>query len=129
MGGLEVPGQAWRQRGLGALSNLSILILLSGVVLAGLKVAPYYLEFYKVQKAVDSLKGKGEVQTLTPEQIRRLLENQLYIDEVRRLTAKDIHVQRSTSQVNVEVGYEVREHLVANVDLVLTFSHGLRLNY
>lgn len=124
-----MPVRPLRQRGLGALSNLLILIILVGLALAGLKIVPYYLEYYKVQKAVDSLKGRGEVEGMASAQILRLLENQLYIDEVRRLTAKDISVKRSATQVLVDVHYEVREHLVANIDFVLTFSHGLRITF
>jgi|WetSurSiteA1Bulk_404760.scaffolds.fasta_scaffold41942_2 hypothetical protein len=117
-----------KQRGLGSLSNLLIILVLAAVALAGLKVAPYYLEFYKVQKAVDSLKGRGDIATLPAEQIRRVLDNQLYIDEVRRLQRDDISVKRSASQVFVDVKYEVREHLVANIDFVLVFAQAAKFN-
>ncbi len=117
-----------KQRGLGSFSNLLIILVLAAVVLAGLKIAPYYLEFYKVQKVVDSLKGRGDIATLPAEQIRRVLDNQLYIDEIRRLQRDDISVKRSASQVFVDVKYEVREHLVANIDFVLVFAHAAKLN-
>ncbi len=124
-----MSGGPSRQRGLGALSNLLIILVLAGVVLAGMKIAPYYLEYFKVQQVVDSLRGRAEVEGMPADQIRRLLEKQLYVDEVRRLTADNISVKRSASQVLVYVKYEVREHLVGNIDLVLSFSHALRLNY
>lgn len=118
-----------RERGLGALSNLLIILVLAAVVLAGMKIAPYYLEYFKVQQVIEGLKGRPEVEGMPADQIRRLVEKQLYIDEVRRLSADNISVKRSATQVLVDVKYEVREHLVGNIDFVLSFAHALRLNY
>lgn len=117
-----------RQRGFGWLGNLLTIILVAGFVLAGFKVAPYYLEYYKVRGAVEALKKRDDLATMTPVQIYRVLDDQLYIDEVRRLTQDNIKIRRNVSQVMIEVKYEIRDHLVGNIDFVLLFEHSLRLN-
>ncbi len=117
-----------RQQGLGVISNVLIIILVAAFALAGFKVAPYYLESYKVKKAVEGLKEADGIQTMTPQQIRKALEWQLYIEEVPRIKPENVTIRRGVTDVLVDVTYEIREHLVANIDLLLSFQHKIELD-
>ena len=118
-----------RQRGFGWLGNLLVIILVAGVFLAVLKIGPYYLEYYKIRGSVEALKKRDDMGTMTVEQIRRALNEQLYIDQVdERLKPDNVKIRRNVSQIQIEVKYEIRDHLAGNIDFVLLFEHSLRLN-
>jgi hypothetical protein len=55
-------------------------------------------------------------------EVRQLIDRRLYINEVRRLTAKDIKVKKADGKLRVEIVYEVREHIAANVDAIMSFE-------
>ena len=117
-----------RQRGFGWLGNLLFIILVGSVVLSVLKIGPYYYEFYKVRGSVEALKKRDDLGPMTPEQIRKALTQQLYMDQVDELLKPDnIKIRRSADQIQIEVKYEVRDHLVGNIDFILNFEHSLRL--
>ena len=118
-----------RQRGFGWLGNLLFIILVGSVVLSVLKIGPYYLEYYKIRGSVEALKKRDDMGTMTVEQIRRALNEQLYIDQVdERLKPDNVKIRRNVSQIQIEVKYEIRDHLAGNIDFVLLFEHSLRLN-
>jgi len=121
-----------RQTGITFISLLLLLIMLGFFALLALRLGPLYLENYTIRSALQGLKQDPELAQKGPEAIRSALEKRLYINEIRRFDTaeekQDIQVRREGEQFKVSVDYEVREHIVANVDAVVSFSNSVGLS-
>lgn len=111
-----------RQSGLTFISILMLLVILGFYVYLGLKLLPIYLEYYKVKSVVSAVQKENQTAQQTPEQIRQTLMNRFYINEVRRLTGKEIKIKPVPAGTLVEVEWEVREPALGNVDMVVYFN-------
>lgn len=111
-----------RQSGLTFISILMLLVILGFYVYLGLKLLPIYLEYYKVKSVVSAVQKENQTAQQTPEQIRQTLMNRFYINEVRRLTGKEIKIKSVPAGTLVEVEWEVREPTLGNVDMVVYFN-------
>jgi hypothetical protein len=103
------------------ISLLLLLAILGFFVLLLLKLGPLYLENYKVKGVLTGLESDTMLNAGSAGEVRSLVDRRLYINEVRRLTPKDIKVKREGNVVHVEISYEVREKIVGNVDAVVSF--------
>jgi len=111
-----------RQSGLTFISILMLLVIFGFYVYLGLKLLPIYLEYYKVKSVVSAVQKESQTAQQTPEQIRQTLMNRFYINEVRRLTGKEIKIKSVPAGTLVEVEWEVREPALGNVDMVVYFN-------
>ena len=111
-----------RQSGMTFISILMLLVILGFYVYLGLKLLPIYLEYYKVKSVVSAVQKESQTAQQTPEQIRQTLMNRFYINEVRRLTGKEIKIKPVPAGTLVEVEWEVREPALGNVDMVVYFN-------
>lgn len=111
-----------RQSGLTFISILMLLVIFGFYVYLGLKLLPIYLEYYKVKSVVSAVQKENQTAQQTPEQIRQTLMNRFYINEVRRLTGKEIKIKPVPAGTLVEVEWEVREPALGNVDMVVYFN-------
>lgn len=111
-----------RQSGLTFISILMLLVILGFYVYLGLKLLPIYLEYSKVKSVVTAVQKENQTAQQTPEQIRQTLMNRFYINEVRRLTGKEIKIKPVPAGTLVEVEWEVREPVLGNVDMVVYFN-------
>lgn len=115
-----------KQRGLGWFGNLLILIIVAGFFLTALRIGPYYYEYYKIRSSAEALKKRDDLAQMSPERIRLALDQQLYMDQVdERLKPEQIKIRRTATQILIEIKYEIRDHLVANIDFVLNFAHSV----
>jgi hypothetical protein len=111
-----------KQTGMTAISMLLLLIIAGFFALLVMKMGPVYLENYKVKTVLSALESESMIGKKSISEVRQLIDRRLYINEVRRLTAKDIKVKKADGKLRVEIVYEVREHIAANVDAIMSFE-------
>ncbi len=70
------------QRGMTAIGWLIVLGLLAFFVLLILRLAPGYLESFKVTSVLESLLQEPYIGSKTPMEIRRLLENRMNVNSI-----------------------------------------------
>ena len=116
-----------KQRGMTAISMLLLLIIGGFFVLLLLKLGPIYLENFKVKSVLANMEAQPELATLPASKIRQAISKRLYINEVRRLDNKTIKLKRVGDSVQVNIDYEVREKIVANVEAVVSFHEQAEL--
>lgn len=117
-----------RQKGATIWVNLIWVLMGVSIAVIGLKVIPVYLDSYTVTGALDGLKSQPDLAKLKDKDIHKILEKQFQINSVRHIKKDHILIQRnkkSKKLENIQINYEVREHLFYNVDLVLTFKNHL----
>lgn len=120
--GVETMKLPTKQTGMTAISMLLLLIIAGFFALLVMKMGPIYLENYKVKTVLSALESESMIGKKSISEVRQLIDRRLYINEVRRLTAKDIKVKKADGKLRVEIVYEVREHIAANVDAIMSFE-------
>ena len=112
-----------RQDGMTYLGMLIMLIVIAFFAIVLIKVAPLYMEHFKVKSSLDSLaqEAKDDQSVLSPIEIEKHLLNRLSINDVQHVTKDDIKITRDGRKMVVEVDYEARVTLFDNLDLVARF--------
>lgn len=112
-----------RQRGLGMIGVMAWLGVAALVLTLVFRLGPEYMEFLTVKSAMDSLtedpelKGKGRAEILST------LGRRLDVNNVRGLPPQTFRVEQKDFGQKLIADYEVRVHLLFNIDAVLTFKH------
>ncbi len=116
------------QQGMTAIGWLIVLGLIAFFALIILRMAPIYLESFKVKSALESLKQEPHITRKDKMEIMKLMENRFMIDDVDDVNLrKDMTVSKDNGVLTVSVKYEVRKHLVGNVDVVANFNPSVKV--
>ena len=111
-----------RQRGVTFIGWIVLLTPLAIVVYAGVRLAPVYLNYMKVVRAL-SLVASDSTGNNDPRSIRATIDKHFEIDMVDYPTSKDIKVTRGgAGGWDVEASYDDEAPLFANVSLHVVFD-------
>ncbi|MFZ1100524.1 MAG: DUF4845 domain-containing protein [Steroidobacteraceae bacterium] len=111
-----------RQRGVTAIGWIILMIPFAIVGYAGIRLAPVYLNYMKVVRALDEVAGDPDGASMTPETIRMKIDRHFEIDMVDYPTAKDMKITRDGTTWEVESTYEDDAPLFANISLHVVFD-------
>ena len=110
-----------RERGVTAIGWLFLLTPIVIVGYAGVRLAPLYLNYMKVARALDQAatdyKSGGD-----PESIRRSVEKHFDIDMVQFPTTKDMKITREGDGWLLEMEYDDEAPLFSNIALHVSFD-------
>ena len=118
---------ALKQQGMTVIGMLLMLIVGGFFALLVLKLGPIYLENYKVKTVLANVESQRDMAALPTAKIRDAVSQRLYINEVRRLSDKDIKIKRVGQVIEVRIDYEVREKILANVEALVSFREKAEL--
>jgi hypothetical protein len=111
-----------RQRGVTAIGWLFLLTPLAIVGYAGIRVAPLYLNYMKVTRALEQVASDYKEGGGDPTKIRSVVDKHFEIDMVDFPTTKDLKVTRDGTGWVVEMAYDDEVPLFANISLRLSFD-------
>ncbi|MGI9327673.1 MAG: DUF4845 domain-containing protein [Pseudomonadales bacterium] len=112
---------AKRQSGLSLWGYLWILLGVAAAATLILRLGPHYLTHRTVQNIVDSLSSES-VHQADKRDIREKLAKRFQINGLYDLDPKKmVEIDRTKERTKLILDYEVREHVVANADVVLKF--------
>lgn len=116
-----------RQRGLGILQWLVIIIVVVVVGKFAFTVVPIYTENMYVQSALKSLDSSVEkLENMTDAEIKKKLTNFYLINNVRSEgPTKNIKIEREAERVVVTIDYEARDEYLFNIDIIMSFQNHL----
>lgn len=106
----------------GLYSTMFLLAAIGGAALLMLTVLPIYMDEAKAAKIVSQVAVSSQNANLPITEIRRTLQRRWDVDDVKNLKVKDVKLVKDKSGKALAYNYEVRTHLFANWDLVLTFD-------
>ena len=109
-----------QQKGVTTIGWLIILSLIGFFVLLTLRMAPAYMEYYKVSSTLETLAKESGFDS--PRQIRLTAERRFEISYVDSMTPKDLKIKPFGQHFLVSAEYESRVHLFANVYVVMAFD-------
>ena len=117
-----------RQQGVTAIGWLVLLTPFAILLYAGIRLAPLYLNYMKVVRAMDgaasnvkSGAGAGDATA-----IRTAIDRHFEIDMVEYPTSKDIQIRREGTAWVIEAKYDDEAPLFANLSLHVTFDKTVR---
>ena len=116
-----------RQRGVTAIGWLVLLTPLAVVVYAGIRLAPVYLNYMKVAKAMDQAGSELKSGGVNPQAIRTTIDKHFEIDMVEYPTIKDMKITKDGGAWVVESQYDDDAPLFANLSLHVTFDKKVKV--
>ncbi len=111
-----------RQRGVTFIGWIVLLTPLAIVGYAGMRLAPVYLNYMKVVRALSLVASDGSGHG-DPNSIRTTIDKHFEIDMVDYPTSRDIKVTKSANGgYDVEASYDDEAPLFANISLHVVFD-------
>ena len=116
-----------RQLGVTAIGWLFLLAPVAIVVYAGIRLAPVYLNYMKVAKAMDGAVGELKSSGASPQSIRTTIDKHFEIDMVEYPTTKDMKITKDGGGWIVESQYDDDAPLFANLSLHVVFDKKVKI--
>lgn len=114
------------QRGLTMLSWLGVLVVASFCGLFAFNVVPMYAENTYVVAGMKQLADSGtSLDDMTDAEIKKKLTTFYSLNNVRSDGPQHIVIERTSKSFIVKVDYELRSHLIYNIDIVTSFKNHL----
>jgi hypothetical protein len=116
-----------RQLGMTFIGLMCILVLVGIIGYAGVRLAPVYLNYLKVARALDSTatEFKGDSTDVTG--IRNSLERHWEIDDPTGVDYKDVVITKDDTGVTMHVVYDDSVPYVGNVSLAVHFDKTVKM--
>jgi hypothetical protein len=108
------------QRGISMIGFLFVAAVLLVCALLAFRMIPAYIEYYTVQKALESAISENADPNIT--NIRRSVDRKLGADYVDSVSAKDVELSKVGNTITAYVNWEKRLPLVHNVSLLMEFN-------
>lgn len=113
-----------RQAGISTGGFLLVIVALILIGILALKMIPSYIQYFAVDDVVTGLTDDSTLRDgrMHPRQIRDLIVKRLRVNGVYEFDPDNIAIEKTKRGLNVLVSYEVREHVIGNVDVVMSFK-------
>jgi len=117
-----------QQRGMSGSGWLLLIVVLSGLVSVGAKLAPHYFDFNTISQVLDAMtREQGLVNRSVPD-IKAQLVKRLKLNSIRDFDFENrMVIKRASDRIIIDMKYEVRVKLVANLALVSDFEKKVEL--
>ena len=116
-----------RQTGVTFIGWLFLLTPFAIVLYGRIRLAPIYLNYMKVVKAMDQAGSELKAGGADPRSIRAAIDRHFEIDMVEYPTTKDMKITREGGSWVVESSYDDDAPLFGNVSLHVTFDKTVRI--
>lgn len=118
-----------KQTGMTLLGFIIVLAVAGVFAYVGMKLVPMYTEFFSVKTAMKDLANESGIASQDPAKIRDLFFRKLYVSySDGNIKPEDVKLTRQGAGWLMEVNYEVRKPLIANLDVVARFNRSEQLS-
>lgn len=114
-------GMRRRQGGITLLGFIFVAGLVGFLLFMGIKLFPMYSEYYSVKSALKSLAAEPGVGNYSPARIQDLFFRRLNISYASSIKKEHVRIVRKDAGWQMDVQYEVRKPMIANLDAVGRF--------
>jgi hypothetical protein len=111
-----------RQAGMTAYALLLVLLVGGFFALCTVKIAPHYVDFMQLKKAMAALSSEPNAKDMTVREVNKSLQTKLTMNRMQHVGMDSFTVQETDDGLVVNLAYEIQEHLFANIDVLLTFE-------
>ena len=111
------------QQGVTLIGFVLMLALVGVLAYLGMKVFPIYEQFFSVRSAMKGVASEPGVGEMDPAKIKDLFFRRLYVDYADEdLKPENVRIERKDNGYTLQVQYEVRRPLIADLDIVGKFD-------
>lgn len=110
------------QSGITLLGFIIVLAVVGLFAYVGMKLFPMYSEFYAVKSALKGLSAEPGIGNTDPAKIQDLFFRRLYISYAENVKQENVKIKRVDNGWQMDVSYEVRKPVIANLDVVGKFN-------
>ena len=110
------------QKGMSFIQILFFACILIFVGTLGFTLAPPYLEHLTIKKSLQDLAKQPDIKTQSTGKIRDLLLRRFQVNNIKNVKATDLDVDKRDGKIYLSMDYEVRVHVMFNVDAVVKFN-------
>ena len=115
--------QQRHQRGMSLSGWFLVVVLILSAASVGLAMVPAYLQHRTLDGLVQSLMERPDLGELSDARLLDRLERSMRMNNIRDMEIEDmLELERGSGTLQIHLVYEVREHLVGNVDVVMSFE-------
>jgi Domain of unknown function (DUF4845) len=109
------------------LKLLFVMIVAASALTCFFKLGPLFLDNWFIMKALKALgeQHSEDLNQLSKTTIQGELDKFYMINNIRGEGAKALKIERLKDYTVLTVAYEVRVHMIANIDAVVTFNNVL----
>ena len=112
-----------KQRGMTFWGWLVVLAILGVAALVGIKLFPKYYDFWSVKSIVDQIAAEQYPVPPKAKQVWNKMYKYLDVNYITYIKPEHLKVKKEKDGAHIIIDYEVREHILGNVDAVLSFRH------
>lgn len=118
------------QQGMTVVAWLIVLLMLGFILMIVSKIVPMYMSSYGVEAALESLRD-DDVGEISNGMIRDRTMKRLGLNDVEFIKKDQIIIKKYKRKklMTVSISYEIRKHIISNIDAVASFSQKIELNY
>ncbi len=118
-----------KQKGLSPVGVLFMVCVFAFVLLLFFKLAPHYMDYWTLRTVFTETGAIPGLTKQTNHNINNTLEKRLIINSFREFDPrKDAYVEREDGVLFLGFEYKVTEHMIGNIDVVLTFAHAVEVD-
>lgn len=114
-----------KQLGLSPIGILAFTCLFALAVVLALKLTTHFIDYYQIKGIFERIQKDPEIEEMDEDTIYKKIQSRIYISGLRDFKMKDstyIAID-DEGEVLLEFNYEVREHILGNLDVILSFSY------
>ena len=111
-----------RQRGMTFLGMLIVLALCGVVGLAGVRLFPVYLNYFKVVSTLKRVASEARAGGADEGSLRNSIDRHWNIEDITALNEKDVEIKRDNGVTTLHAAYEDKVPYIANVSLSVDFD-------
>jgi hypothetical protein len=111
-----------KQRGITLMGFVMVLIVLAIFAVIAMNLFPVYNEAFSVENAMKSVARQPGAEDMSLPQLQASLQKNFDINYVDNVDAKQVTLIRDKGSNQMNLNYEVRKHLVYNLDFVAMFD-------
>ena len=117
-----------RQRGMTPIGWIFVFLLIAFFTLVALKLVPIYLGSFTIGSVISDMQKEPGIANKAPREVVVMIEKRLDINMVEGVTADDIFVEKRGDTMIISAEYEIREKMMGNVDVVVSFNKSVEVS-
>ena len=110
-----------KQKGMTGIGWMMVIGVIVFFAVVGMRAFPIYMEGFKVRGALASLQEQPGITRKTKSEILKMLFSRFDVDDITNVTRENIFIEKSKDVLTVTIDFEVRKHVMGNMDIVGKF--------
>lgn len=108
-----------RQLGISLSGLIMGAVILIAIAMLGMKLAPSYIEFFAIKKAVNAIASGGPSSVA---EVRKQFDQRASVDDINTVKGSDLEITKEGQKTVIRAAYRKEVPLVANVGLYIDFN-------